>query len=147
MLAIVVTMVKHICWRVTLTNNINNEPPRNYVISIVDVLEEINKTWDSRNLDDELFYVLNLDNAMRDMETSRSRYIIVEEDGIDQVGDEEENYVIIQVGDTIDTYLLNQQRWKMIGLTLLIKRTRVILISVKWKLWYTDDLLILDYLW
>ena len=29
----------------------------------------------------------------------------MEEDDIDQVGDEEENYVLIQVGDIVDQYL------------------------------------------
>ena len=44
----------------------------------------------------------DLDYFMRDVETSWSGYILVEEYSIDQVGDEEKNYVLLRFGDTVD---------------------------------------------
>ena len=70
----------------TLQNYMNNDPQRNYFISQVYVLEEI-KTGDGGNSDNDWFDVYDLDNAMGDAESLRSRYFLVEDNGIDQVGD------------------------------------------------------------
>ena len=48
----------------------------------------------------------NLDDVMRDVKKFRSRYLLVEEYGIDQFGDEEESCVLLQVFDTINPYLV-----------------------------------------
>ena len=89
----------------TLPNYTDNSPLINGVIYKVDVLEVMNETRDWVDLDENCFDVCNIDEAMRGAENSRSIYHIVEENGIDQVGDEEENYVLIQVGDTVDSDL------------------------------------------
>ena len=49
----------------------------------------MNKTGDGSDLYDDWFDVFDLYNAMRDVENSRSRYLLVEEDEIDQVRDED----------------------------------------------------------
>ena len=48
----------------------------------------------------------DLDNSMRDMENSSRRYILVAQYGIYQVGHEEGNCVLIQIGDTVDPDLV-----------------------------------------
>ena len=63
----------------TLPNYMTHAPPSTDVISKVYVPEEINKTGDGGNLGSNGFDMCNLDNAMRDMETSRSRYLLVED--------------------------------------------------------------------
>ena len=76
----------------------------------VDVLETINETGNERDSNDNCFSTCDLDDTIKDVETSRSRYILVEEDGIDQDGDEEEKYVFLQVGDTVDPYLVRNPK-------------------------------------
>ena len=41
----------------------------------------------------------DLDKALKEADNSRKRYI-VDNNGLDQVGDEEDNYVLLKVGDT-----------------------------------------------
>ena len=66
----------------------------------------MNETGDNGDSDDECFDFCNLYDRIRDVETSRSRYRIMEEGGIDQFGDEEESCVLLQVFDTINPYLV-----------------------------------------
>ena len=84
----------------------NNVPTRNNVKYQVDAMEEINKTGNGGDYDDDCFDVFNLDDSMGGVEDSRSRYILVEGDDIDQFGDEKENSVLIQVDDTINPYMV-----------------------------------------
>ena len=84
----------------------NNVPTRNNVKYQVDAMEEINKTGNGGYYDDDCFDVFNLDDSMGGVEDSKSRYILVEGDDIDQFGDEKENSVLIQVDDTINPYLV-----------------------------------------
>ena len=81
-------------------------PPINDVISQVDVLEEMNKNRDGRDLDDNRFDIQDLENFRRDVKNSRLRYLVAEYDGIYQVGDKEKYYVLLKVGDTVDPYLI-----------------------------------------
>ena len=66
----------------------------------------MNETGDGVNLESNFFDVCNLDNAMSYAGTSRPRHIILEENGIEQVGDEEKNYVLLQVCNIFNPDLL-----------------------------------------
>ena len=105
-----------------------NELINNDVISKVDVLEEINNTGDGGNLDDKWFDVCDIDYYTTDVENSRSRYLLMEENVIYQVGNKEENYILLQVGDTVDKYLEKLRGCHMIGLAILLTRTTLSLI-------------------
>ena len=80
------------------------------------------------DLDENCFDVCELDDVMRNVETSISRHILAEENVIDKVGNEEENYIILKVGDTVNTYLVKCLRCQIIGMTLLLTITRASLI-------------------
>ena len=66
----------------------------------------MNETGDNGDSDDECFDFCNLYDRIRDVETSRSRYRIMEEGGIDKFGGEEENSFLLKFGDTINTELV-----------------------------------------
>ena len=87
-----------------------NGLPINAVISQVDVLEETNDTGDGGYSYEKCFDVCDLDDDMRDEETSRSGYFIVEGLGIDQVGNEEENTVLLQFDDIVNIYLVKMPK-------------------------------------
>ena len=70
----------------------------------------MNKTGYVGNLDDTCFDLCKLGGTKIDVENSRSRYLLVEENGIDQFGCEEENSVIIQFGDTVNPDLVKMPR-------------------------------------
>ena len=63
-----------------------HKPPSNDVIFQVDILEEMNETGCGIDLDNNCFDLCNIDDSMRGVKNSRSRYILVVEYSIDQVG-------------------------------------------------------------
>ena len=72
----------------TLPKYINHYPPINEVISKFYVMEEMKKNWNGGDLYKNIFHVYDLGYAMRDLEASISRNIIVEKNLIGQLGDE-----------------------------------------------------------
>ena len=64
--------------QLTLPNYMDHDPTNNPVIYQVDVLKEMNETGYGSDQDIDLFGVCNIDNTMRGVENSGSRYIILE---------------------------------------------------------------------
>ena len=88
----------------------------------------MNKTGYVGNLDDTCFDLCKLGGTKIDVENSRSRYLLMEENVIYQVGNKEENSILFQDGDTVDKYLEKLRRRHVIGLAILLTRTTLILI-------------------
>ena len=76
------------------------------MISEVDILGDMQETSNADNSDNKYLYVYDRDDELRWVEQSRIAYIL-EGNGLDQVGYDEDNFVLLKVGDTVNPEFFN----------------------------------------
>ena len=95
----------HICYNIadnefTITNCLTKSPPKHYVISEVNVLEDITETVDSGDSGNGFFDLCDLDDSLMGVEQSITSYL-VEEIGLDKFRYKEDICVLLQIGYTV----------------------------------------------
>ena len=61
----------------------------------------MNNNGDSGDSDNDWFSVCGIDEELREVDNSRQKYL-VDNNGLNKVGDKEDNYVLIKIVDTFN---------------------------------------------